>query len=246
MVSVGGCALGSVAVPVVCPDPVEAGPEPASFRFAARPEVSQGPATAVLTLKMTVAQLARINRFAFICSSFCSPSSYARFGAMTKSQPAWRLRVPGGQANIATVQLRNLAFVFLRPRTTLGGHSCDRPSAEHSRHSLLSALHCQAMLKTVHGLLNRDRARQIHLQCRPRRSASAPNGPTSSGSTIATCRPTSGGPSHGRTTARMLRQARPEIDRRRSPSRSRLEADCSAVSCVWKTVRFRNTCETRD
>ena len=69
IVLVGGCSLGA-ATPVVWPDPVDAGPEPASFRFAARPEVSQGPAIAVPTLKMTVAQPARINRFAFICSSF--------------------------------------------------------------------------------------------------------------------------------------------------------------------------------
>jgi hypothetical protein len=73
IVLVGGCSFASAAVPVVVwPVPTDAGPEPASFRFAARPAVSQGPAIAVLTLKTTMEQPARINRFVFICSSFAS------------------------------------------------------------------------------------------------------------------------------------------------------------------------------
>ena len=71
ILSVGGCSLGSAAVPVVWPDPIDAGPEPASFRFAARPEVSQGPAIAVLTPGMSVAQPARTNRFVFILLPLC-------------------------------------------------------------------------------------------------------------------------------------------------------------------------------
>lgn len=70
IVPVGGCWVASIAVPVVWPAPSDAGPEPASFRFAARPLVSQGPAVAVLALKMTMEQPARISRFVFMCSSF--------------------------------------------------------------------------------------------------------------------------------------------------------------------------------
>jgi hypothetical protein len=62
IVLVGGCSFASAAMPVVVwPLPTDAGPEPASFRFAARPAVSQGPAIAVLTLKTTMEQPARIS-----------------------------------------------------------------------------------------------------------------------------------------------------------------------------------------
>jgi hypothetical protein len=84
IVLVGGCSLASAAMPVVVwPVPTDAGPEPASFRFAARPVVSQGPAIAVLALKITMEQAARMICFVFICTSYAPderPSASGRIG----------------------------------------------------------------------------------------------------------------------------------------------------------------------
>jgi hypothetical protein len=66
IVLVGGCWSALELAPIVCPVLPGVGPAPASFMFAARPLVSQGPANAVPTLKTIMAQLARMSRFVFM------------------------------------------------------------------------------------------------------------------------------------------------------------------------------------
>ena len=61
--------MTSEPTPVVWLLPCDAGPEPASFKIAVRPVVSQGPANAVPALKTMMEQPARIKRFIFICIS---------------------------------------------------------------------------------------------------------------------------------------------------------------------------------
>ena len=95
MFLVGSHAGGRLAVPI------DAGPEPASFRFAARPAVSQGPAIALPTLKTRMAQPARISCFVFICFSSCSRTRAP--ARRTNGKPIGRPQVPGGQGNVAIV-----------------------------------------------------------------------------------------------------------------------------------------------
>ena len=81
---------------VVWPLPVDAGPEPASFRFAARPPVSQGPAIAVPALKTTTAQPARMSRFVFICFSFVPARAPRRSRTKENRSGGHRFRVARG------------------------------------------------------------------------------------------------------------------------------------------------------
>jgi hypothetical protein len=77
MVLVGGCSLLSWAASTVWLVLCDAGPDPASFKFAVRPVVSHGPAKAVPALKTTAEQPVRINRLISICVSLFPPEAPA-------------------------------------------------------------------------------------------------------------------------------------------------------------------------
>src|SRR6185436_18153628 len=94
IVSVGGCCLASVAIPVVWLLLCDAGPEPASL--SVRP-VSHGPAHAVPAPRTMTEQPARISRFMFMrVSSFLL--SRAPTEQEIKEPSPWDM-VPGGSVS---------------------------------------------------------------------------------------------------------------------------------------------------
>jgi hypothetical protein len=122
--------------------------------------VLQGPAIAVLTLKMTMEQPARMSRFVFICSSFAPDVRPGASGRMGNRPKGHRFRVA-----------RRISLLFnqalLLPATKNQGIArpiCDHCTAEHSVHSSPSASQCRPMLKTVGSLASRRRTRQPRLQ----------------------------------------------------------------------------------